>query len=82
MNMLIGVPWKYQFSRILFSMYLRYGSLTHCGRLQKNMNVGIGEPLSMVTYFMRTNLPLLAGGGYAEITSSITVLSCDVGMMR
>ena len=46
------------------------------------MNVGIGEPLSMVTYFMRTNLPLLAGGGYAEITSSITVLSCDVGMMR
>ena len=33
-------------------------------------------------YFIFMNLPLLLGGGYAEITSCMTVLSCEVGTVR
>ena len=51
-NILIGVPVKSQFSRILFSRKRLYGSLIHCGKLQKNTKEGTLPAGSWVIYLI------------------------------
>ena len=63
MNNCTGVPLKSHHPRSLFSKKRRYGSLTYCGRLAKNTNVGTCVLGSWVQYFIFMYLPLVAGGG-------------------
>ena len=60
--MVIGVPVKLYISLNLFSIKRLYGSLTYCGKLQKNANCGVGVGNCM-QYFIFTNFPFVAGGG-------------------
>ena len=62
-NIFIGVPEKFHFSRILFSRKRLYGSFTYCGRLAKNTNEGTIVLGSCVQYLILIYLPLLEGGG-------------------
>src|SRR5450759_669813 len=76
-NILIGTPVNSNFSLILFSRYLLYGSFTYWGRLQKNAKAGVYIG-SCVTYLILTYLPFNAGGGLFLTTWSITSFNSEV----
>ena len=59
----IGVPVNTQFSRSLFSKKRLYGSLIHCGKLQKKTKDGTDPAGSCVIYLILMYLPFHAGGG-------------------
>ena len=71
----MGVPHKFQFSRILFSKNLRYGSFTYCGKFAKRQTK---EPLvfgNCVQYFILMYFPFNAGGGVSAMIGSMTSFS-------
>lgn len=56
-NIRMGMPSKLKFSRKRFSKNRRYGSLTYCGKLQKNANATLWVG-NCIMYLIFTLLPL------------------------